>query len=55
MALGALVLEEEEPPLGRPLKITPERLSMAHRQTCSSRFPGDESLIVSNNDEQGSL
>ena len=40
MALGALALEEEEAPRGRPLRTTPDRLSMAHTHSCSSSWPG---------------
>ena len=39
IAFGALAFEEEEAPRGRPLRTTPERLSMAQTQSCSSSSP----------------
>jgi hypothetical protein len=37
-ALGALALEDAEAPRGRPLRTTPERLSMAQTHICSSSW-----------------
>jgi len=40
MAFGALAFEDEEAPRGKPLRMTPDRLSMAQTQSCSSSSPG---------------